>query len=454
MSDEDKTVFIRQGADAPVPAAPPGGAVLAKLICLDNSLLATAQKGLVLEITEQREQVLGRDRHNPLFIDSSRISRKHAAIAGADDGWSIRDLNSTNGLWVNGIRVGDARLKTGDMIKLGVVPFRFEIARPVAAAEAAALARFSAMEGSDSEKTMMFGDVRASSKLLEAQETKDGADAGTAGKKTPPGADKPAVKPVVRPAVKPAVKRVQPAKEDETTILELAVAAPRARFPLAKTVFYALIAVIIAGGGYLAVGMFTASNIVESKRDAVSRFVREAAAIEDPERFAEERKTLAELKLSLVAAIAAAPDKAELGVLLERVTMLEFERNFYDAMTAANFSGARTAIDATRRKVAGLKPQGASGRTEGENLLAAMEPSVALREFAKAFPDPQQKSAMPARAQLDELLRQKTEFTKVQRAVNMDLVRHPFLGRLLDQGAQDIRLLERWELALRAAATK
>lgn len=453
MSDDDKTVFFRPDAAAPVNAG--AKALTAKLICLDDSMLAPTQKGLVLAISEEQEQAMGRDKNNPLFVDSNRVSRKHAVIYAVDGGWGIRDLNSTNGVWVNGKRVGDSKLKSGDSVKLGAVPFRFEIERPAAAADAAALARFSAMDDADTEKTMMFGDVRASSKLLAAQDTKETPDAGAPAPKKPV---QPVAKPAVKPAVKPAMKRVQHPAADETTIMDVGQAKPRAKFPIVKGAFYTLIGAIVVLGGYFGYGMFKASNIVENKRDAVNRFVRDAVAIEDPKRFAEERKTLANLKLELVAAIADAPDKPELGLLLERVTMLEFERNFYDAMTASNFAGAREAVEATRRKLAGMKRKspdgGPGGQTEGENLLAAMEPTVVLREFAKTFPDPQQKSATPGQAQLDELLKQKTEFTKMQRAVNMDLVRHPFLGRLLDQGNQDIRLIERWELALRAAASK
>jgi hypothetical protein len=88
------------------------------------------------------------------------------------------------------------------------------------------------------------------------------------------------------------------------------------------------------------------------------------------------------------------------------------------------------------------------------NLLDAVESTVALREFAKAFPDPQQKSPAPNQAQLDGLLSLKTEFTNLQKAVNMDLVRYPYLGHILDQGNVDIRLAERWGAALRAAASK
>ena len=462
--DDDKTVFYRPGSDAPPvppPAAGGGKALPAKLICLDDSMLAVTQKGLTITIAEEREQVLGRDKNNPLFVDSNRVSRKHAVLYAADGTWGIRDLNSTNGVFVNGKRVEDSKLKTGDLIKLGTVPFRFEEEKPAPPAKDtakadAALARFSAMDNADSEKTMMFGDVRASSKLLAAQEKKEPAETGASAERpVAKPAVRPAAKPAVKPAMRPAAKPARQAEEDETTIMEVPNARSGAKLPIGKIVLFTVIGAIVLSGGYFAYGIFRSRNIVENKRDAVNRFVREAAAAEDPKRFAEERKALATLKLELMAAIADAPDKPELGLLLERVTMLEFERNLYEAMSAGKFNDARDVIDSTRRKLAGMKQSGAaSAQTDGENLLAAMVPIVALREFGKAFPDPQHEAEKPTQARLDDLLKQKAEFAKVQRTVNMDLVRHPFLGRLLDQGNQDIRLLERWELAIRAAATK
>ena len=90
------------------------------------------------------------------------------------------------------------------------------------------------------------------------------------------------------------------------------------------------------------------------------------------------------------------------------------------------------------------------GQSEALSLLEAMAPTIVFKEFATAFPDPKQKSPAPSQAQLDSLLGQKAEFTNKQRAVNMDLVRHPYLSSLLEEGNQDVRLVERWVAALKA----
>lgn len=48
------------------------------------------------------------------------ISRRHAALIGTDLGWVVKDLDSRNGTFVNGLRVKTrSRLKPGDRVLLG-----------------------------------------------------------------------------------------------------------------------------------------------------------------------------------------------------------------------------------------------------------------------------------------------------------------------------------------------
>ncbi|MBM3323761.1 ATP-binding cassette domain-containing protein, partial [candidate division WOR-3 bacterium] len=69
---------------------------------------------------------IGRAPDNDLVLDFSQVSRHHCRIMRRDDGTHILDLNSTNGTFVNGHRVKEARLVIGDRINLGSYTLCFE----------------------------------------------------------------------------------------------------------------------------------------------------------------------------------------------------------------------------------------------------------------------------------------------------------------------------------------
>lgn len=66
-------------------------------------------------------QWIGRDRRCELRVDEPRVSEVHASIAWDGKSWLVRDRNSTNGTFVNDVRlgVGGRALKVGDRIALG-----------------------------------------------------------------------------------------------------------------------------------------------------------------------------------------------------------------------------------------------------------------------------------------------------------------------------------------------
>ncbi len=71
--------------------------------------------------------LLGRSRECDVVIDDANVSRRHAELSADDDGWSIRDLGSTNGVKVNRRRVDRARLRHGDRVTVGVTDLDFEL---------------------------------------------------------------------------------------------------------------------------------------------------------------------------------------------------------------------------------------------------------------------------------------------------------------------------------------
>lgn len=71
--------------------------------------------------------LLGRHQECDVQIESRKISRRHCCIAHVDNSIVIRDLESTNGIKVNGVRVQEARLCIGDEVILGNLPFRVAV---------------------------------------------------------------------------------------------------------------------------------------------------------------------------------------------------------------------------------------------------------------------------------------------------------------------------------------
>src|SRR5919205_649762 len=68
---------------------------------------------------DKRRVVLGRSRECDIQVEDPNVSRRHAELRQEGSTYWIVDLDSTNGIEVNGRRVKRARLSDGDTITLG-----------------------------------------------------------------------------------------------------------------------------------------------------------------------------------------------------------------------------------------------------------------------------------------------------------------------------------------------
>jgi pSer/pThr/pTyr-binding forkhead associated (FHA) protein/tetratricopeptide (TPR) repeat protein len=74
---------------------------------------------------EQETSILGRTGENDVKVDHHSISRNHAKVVVKDGQVRMVDLQSKNGIRVNGEFWEESILKSGDIIELGKVQFRF-----------------------------------------------------------------------------------------------------------------------------------------------------------------------------------------------------------------------------------------------------------------------------------------------------------------------------------------
>lgn len=69
---------------------------------------------------------MGRELDNTLRLPDPSISRHHCVLRKAGGGYEIQDLQSSNGVLVNGNRVQSSPLRNGDRITLGQVQLTFQ----------------------------------------------------------------------------------------------------------------------------------------------------------------------------------------------------------------------------------------------------------------------------------------------------------------------------------------
>ncbi len=93
---------------------------MAKLVVLSES-----QKGLAHELKVERTTI-GRVEDNTFPIPEASISSHHCEILLKGNEVVVRDLNSTNGTFINGDRVTESVLKPGQTLRLGQIELKLD----------------------------------------------------------------------------------------------------------------------------------------------------------------------------------------------------------------------------------------------------------------------------------------------------------------------------------------
>ncbi len=87
--------------------------------------------GLAIEV-HRAEAVIGRHSHADVRLALPDISRRHCRLVFENQQWRMLDLESLNGVFVNGERMAEANLYDGDRLQLGQFTFLVEYASPTA----------------------------------------------------------------------------------------------------------------------------------------------------------------------------------------------------------------------------------------------------------------------------------------------------------------------------------
>lgn len=436
MSDKDdgKTIAF---SDLSRTKDEPSGSVkapLGKLVCIDASQVdGSLPEGGVIKLTPGADQTIGRGEGCTYRIPSQRLSRQHARVFAGLGGWGIEDLNSTNGIQVNGTRLKSAWLKDGDEIRFGPIVFRVELETP--AGDAAPAPKAKPAAGGD-DRTMMIGSLDASRAVIDAMVRSVDT----------PAEDNPS------PVVRAPTKRVEPdVREGGGRKLVLIVTS-------------LLVLVAIGAGGVIYYPIWQRGKeiaaVVETGSSVVKQVIlraRDAGAAHSTDaRFKEEIAALSPILARIQLYIDSASENVELADLYAKVSILIFERDFamlYEdgkleeaKRQAGNLNKELSAISAKLSSVAtGTQRMSVVAAADLSKMAADM---VTMSEFAHRFPQVSALApAKPTMADVNALDQDRDEFVRLRRLHNKTLsVDHPLLNAIVS-GVEnnDLTLINRWK---------
>jgi two-component system, NtrC family, response regulator HydG len=124
------------------PSQPNGGVEASTFHATKEAPQAGVPKAIALVIVEGEDDVgrqfvlvsatpsravIGKSEGSDIRISDREVSRRHSAIDVAEDGFRVVDLGSTNGTFVDGVRVVDAFLRGGEILRVGATVFRVDL---------------------------------------------------------------------------------------------------------------------------------------------------------------------------------------------------------------------------------------------------------------------------------------------------------------------------------------
>ena len=116
--DADRAEAVTVRSVAATMASPVDGAVTTAIVLDDGTR----------HVLDTERITIGRQSGCSIVIRDTNVSREHVQLRRRPHGWTVRDIGSTNGTRLNGVRVeGEQTLANGDIIMLGAIKVTFEI---------------------------------------------------------------------------------------------------------------------------------------------------------------------------------------------------------------------------------------------------------------------------------------------------------------------------------------
>src|SRR5688572_26381705 len=89
--------------------------------------LAGPNAGRRYKLGDGEDYIIGRRSDCQIFVPDMRVSRQHARILRDNGRWTVEDLGSNNGTYVNGNRVQNAELRHEDEIQIAQNRIKVEL---------------------------------------------------------------------------------------------------------------------------------------------------------------------------------------------------------------------------------------------------------------------------------------------------------------------------------------
>src|SRR5579859_2525212 len=132
LKNEASTPMSITPPPSPTPSVnPPGRIVLTPPKAqgkpqITVTVLAGPEQGQLFKVTRPTTTV-GRSNACEVVVTDPLVSRQHCQILLGMSGVSLRDLGSTNGTFLNGVRVTESPLRNQDVISVGSTRLRFAV---------------------------------------------------------------------------------------------------------------------------------------------------------------------------------------------------------------------------------------------------------------------------------------------------------------------------------------